>query len=48
MSGQSLPTVLVTGFNPFEGESINPSWLAAQRLRGEVIAGHRIVTDATH
>ncbi len=31
--------VLVTGFEPFGGEQINPSWLAASRLEGEVIAG---------
>ena len=43
MSGQSLPTVLLTGFDPFGGESINPSWLAVERLHGELIAGHRIV-----
>lgn len=43
MSGQSLPTVLLTGFDPFGGESINPSWLAVERLHDEVIAGHRIV-----
>lgn len=35
--------MLLTGFDPFGGESINPSWLAAERLDGEVIAGHRIV-----
>jgi pyroglutamyl-peptidase len=43
MSRQSLPTVLLTGFDPFGGESINPSWLAAERLHGAVIAGHRVV-----
>jgi pyroglutamyl-peptidase len=43
MSRQSLPTVLLTGFDPFGDESINPSWLAAERLHGAVIAGHRIV-----
>ncbi len=43
MSEQHLPTVLLTGFDPFGGEAINPSWLAAKRLHGDVIAGHRIV-----
>ncbi|MBX7193929.1 MAG: pyroglutamyl-peptidase I [Sandaracinaceae bacterium] len=30
--------VLVTGFEPFGGEPINPSWLAVQALDGETIA----------
>jgi pyroglutamyl-peptidase len=39
----ALPVVLLTGFDPFGGEAINPSWLAASALDGEVIAGHRVV-----
>lgn len=35
--------VLLTGFEPFEGEKVNPSWLAVRRLHGRVIRGHRIV-----
>lgn len=35
-------TVLLTGFDPFGGDAINPSWLAAERLHGESVAGHRI------
>ncbi len=35
--------VLLTGFDPFGGESLNPSWLAAEALQGETIAGRRIV-----
>lgn len=31
--------VLVTGFEPFGGETINPSWLVAQALDGERIGG---------
>ena len=38
-----VPTVLVTGFDPYGGDSINPSWLAAQALDGKLVAGHRIV-----
>lgn len=34
-------TVLVTGFEPFEGESINPSWEICTRLPREV-AGMRV------
>ncbi|MGH6625672.1 MAG: pyroglutamyl-peptidase I [Burkholderiaceae bacterium] len=37
------PTVLLTGFDAFGGERLNPSWLAAQALHGRRIAGHRIV-----
>ncbi len=35
--------VLVTGFDPFGGDALNPSWLAAQALHGRRIAGHRVV-----
>ena len=38
-----IPTVLVTGFDPFGGADINPSWHAAQALDGRQVAGHRIV-----
>ena len=41
---QPLPTVLLTGFDPFGGEAVNPSWLAVQALQGRRIAGHRLVT----
>ncbi len=36
-------TVLLTGFDPFGGERLNPSWLAVEALHGETIAGRRIV-----
>lgn len=39
----SLPAVLVTGFDAFGTDAINPSWLAAQALHGETLHGHRIV-----
>lgn len=38
-----LPCVLLTGFDPFDGEERNPSWEAARRLDGEIVAGHRLV-----
>ncbi len=38
-----VPTVLVTGFDPFGGAAINPSWQAVQALHGRRIAGHRVV-----
>lgn len=37
------PSVLVTGFEPFGGSPVNPSWYAVQALHGREIAGHRIV-----
>jgi len=36
-------TVLVTGFDPFGGSAVNPSWDAIHALNGREIAGHRIV-----
>ena len=36
-------TVLITGFDPFGGDAINPSWQAVQALHGKRISGHRIV-----
>lgn len=35
----STAPVLVTGFEPFGGEAINPSWSVAQMLHGQVIGG---------
>jgi pyroglutamyl-peptidase len=37
------PRILITGFDPFGGQSINPSWLAVQALHGRDLDGHRIV-----
>ena len=37
------PNVLVTGFEPFDGEAVNPSQEIARALDGETIAGHRVV-----
>ena len=39
----SSPILLVTGFEPFAGELVNPSWLVARALDGERVAGARIV-----
>ncbi len=39
----AIPVVLLTGFDAFGGESLNPSWLAVKSLRGRRIAGHKIV-----
>jgi pyroglutamyl-peptidase len=39
-----MRTVLVTGFEPFGGEKVNPSALAVRALEGRVIRGRRVVT----
>lgn len=44
MQRKPIRTVLLTGFDPFGGDAVNPSWLAVERLRGEILAGHRIET----
>lgn len=38
----ALPRILLTGFEPFGGETVNPSWLAARALHGRRIAGARV------
>ncbi len=40
----TTPTVLVTGFEPFGNETVNPSWEAVKVLQGTRIGGHRIET----
>ena len=42
----ALPTVLLTGFDPFGGHDDNPSQAVVRALDGEVVAGHRIVGHA--
>ncbi|MGE0333423.1 MAG: pyroglutamyl-peptidase I [Ramlibacter sp.] len=42
MVAAALPKVLVTGFDAFGGDTLNPSWLAAQALHGRRIAGHKV------
>jgi len=37
------PVVLLTGFEPFAGEALNPSGEIVRVLDGEDVAGHRIV-----
>ena len=43
MPKNRVPTVLLTGFAPFGGETVNPSWQAVSALHGRRIGGHRIV-----
>lgn len=39
-----LPRILLTGFTPFGGDSVNPSALVAQHLHDRQLAGHRVVS----
>ncbi len=38
-----MKTILVTGFEPFGGESENPSQEIARQLNGHVVARHRLI-----
>jgi pyroglutamyl-peptidase len=38
-----MPTLLLTGFEPFGGGTVNPSGEVARRLDGAVIAGARVI-----
>ncbi len=38
-----LPTVLLTGADPWNGEAMNPSWEAVRILNGTTIANHRLL-----
>jgi pyroglutamyl-peptidase len=38
-----MPTVLLTGFDAFGGESLNSSWLAVKALHGRRVLGHKMV-----
>ena len=44
LSATQSPLVLLTGFDPFDGSTLNPSWLAAQALHGRRIGGHRVIS----
>ncbi len=41
---QPASTVLLTGFEPFDGRAVNASWEALQGLQGGEILGHRVET----
>lgn len=43
MIQDATKTVLLTGFAPFAGERVNPSWQAAFALDGKRIANHRVI-----
>ncbi|RBL86728.1 pyroglutamyl-peptidase I [Streptomyces cavourensis] len=38
-----MATVLITGIEPFDGETLNPSWEAVRRLDGTQVAGAMLV-----
>jgi pyroglutamyl-peptidase len=40
---RAVPSLLLTGFEPFGDDPDNPSWEAVRRLHGRVVAGHRVV-----
>jgi pyroglutamyl-peptidase len=40
-----MKKVLVTGFEPFGGETINPALEAVKQLSGQTIAGYDVVTE---
>ena len=37
--------ILITGFEPFGGDRVNPSWQVAQALQGERWHGHEVVVE---
>ena len=43
MNTAGMKTLLITGFEPFGGETVNPSWAVAQALDGQVFDGVRVV-----
>jgi pyroglutamyl-peptidase len=38
-----VPVVLITGFEPFGKDAVNPSWMAAQALHGRRVGSHRLI-----
>lgn len=40
-----METVLLTGFSPFGGETVNPSYEAAKRLQGKWVHGYQVVAE---
>jgi pyroglutamyl-peptidase len=40
---KTLPRILLTGFDPFGGETVNPSWEAVRALHGRRVSGHVVV-----
>ena len=40
-----MKTILITGFDPFGGESINPAWEAVKTMEGYTDGGYTVVTQ---
>lgn len=40
---KTLPRILLTGFDAFGGETINPSWETVRALHGRRVGGHLVV-----
>ena len=40
-----MKTILVTGFDPFGGEAINPAWEAVKELEGYMVNDYKVVTS---
>ncbi|WP_366145783.1 pyroglutamyl-peptidase I [Polaromonas sp.] len=38
-----MPRILLSGFDAFGGDDLNPSWMAVQALHGRRIGGHQVV-----
>lgn len=43
MPHHDAPSLLLTGFEPFDGERVNPSWAVAQALHGKRVGAARVV-----
>jgi len=39
---KTLPRILLTGFDPFDGETVNPSWEAVRALHGRRVGGYLV------
>lgn len=37
-----MGSILISGFEPFDGDAVNPSWSIATALDGRELAGHRV------
>ena len=42
MTAPAAPRILLTGFEPFDKDTVNPSWEVARALNGELIAGGQV------
>ena len=40
-----MPTILLTGFEPFDGDTLNPSWEAVRQLDQHLLAGHLLIAQ---